>query len=150
MKLPTDLREFIELMNSHGVEYLIVGGHAVGFHGYPRYTGDIDFFIRPSTENAQRVSRVLEEFGFPKPKSLEPSLVGHGHVIGLGRPPNRIDLLTAISGLSFEEAWESREQGRMDDLPVHFIGKSALLKNKRASGRTKDLADAEELQNTRP
>lgn len=146
MKLPKDLREFIELMNSHSVEYLIVGGHAVGFHGYPRYTGDIDFFVRPTPENAQKVSTVLEDFGFPKAESLRPSLLDQGRVIGLGRPPNRIDLLTAISGLDFEEAWQTREPGQMDDLPVQFIGKDALLKNKMASGRTKDLADAEELQ----
>jgi hypothetical protein len=132
-------------LNSKQVEYLIVGGHAVAFHGYPRYTGDIDFFIRPSPENAQRIIAVLTDFGFRRDLSAQ-DFETPGRIIQLGRPPNRIDLLTAISGVDFDEAWASRVQSKMDGLAVAFIGKDALLKNKHASGRTKDLADVEQLE----
>lgn len=148
MKLQSDLREFIELLNSSAVEYVIVGGHAVGYHGYPRYTGDTDFFIRPSEENARLVLDVLSEFGFGGVGIELSDLTAKGRVIQLGQPPNRIDILTGISGVDFDEVWTGREQTTLDGLPVAFIGKVELLKNKRASGRTKDLADAEELDDS--
>lgn len=146
--LQTDLREFIELLNSRGVEYLVVGGHAVAFHGYPRFTGDIDFLLRPTPDNAQRVLAALAAFGFGNVGIDLPSLTEPDKVIQLGRPPNRIDLLTSISGVSFDEAWTDRVAGSLDDIPVHFIGRESLLKNKRASGRTKDVADLEVLTGT--
>ena len=145
MKLQTDLREFVGLLNSRGVEFVIVGGHAVAFHGYPRFTGDIDVLIRPTLDNAARVIAVLHEFGFGDLGLDAPALVEPDKVIQLGRPPNRIDLLTSVSGLDFDEAWGDRVQGELDGLPVWFPSRDALLKNKRAAGRAKDLADVAAL-----
>lgn len=145
MKLQKDLREFIELLNSHGVEYLVVGGHAVAYHGHPRYTGDIDFFVRPSAENAERVASAIAAFGFPEAALNAAVFTEPDRVVQLGRPPYRIDILTSISGLSFEDAWSGHIESALDQLPVRFIGKNALLANKRAAGRPKDLADVDEL-----
>lgn len=144
-KLQADLREFIGLLNSHNVEYLVVGGHAVAFHGYPRFTGDIDFLIRTTPVNAHRVLRALHAFGFGELEIGEGDLLEAGRIVQLGHPPNRIDLLTSISGVDFEPAWESRVQTTMDDQPVNMIGWDELVRNKRASGRQKDLADVETL-----
>ncbi len=146
MKLNSDLREFVELLNSAGVEYLVVGGHAVAFHGYPRFTGDIDFWIRPSADNASRVLQVLEGFGFGGLGLSVADFTTAERVVQLGRPPNRIDLLTSISGVTFDRAWSGRVAGMIDGIPVAFIGRGELLANKRASGRAKDLADLEELE----
>lgn len=145
MKLQKDLREFIELLNSHGVEYLIVGGHAVAYHGHPRYTGDIDFFVRPSQENAARVVAAVAAFGFAEAGFDVETFTEAEKVIQLGRPPNRIDILTSISGVSFEDAWPGRVEAHLDGVRVWFIGRTALIANKRAAGRQKDLADIEEL-----
>ena len=132
-------------MNSHGVEYLVVGGHAVAYHGHPRFTGDIDFLIRPSPTNAQRVLLVLAEFGFGGVGITERDLLEPGRVVQLGQPPNRIDILTSISGVDFEAAWQGRVQTLLDDQPVSLIGWDELLRNKRASGRSKDMVDLEKL-----
>lgn len=145
MRLSKDLREFVALLNSTGVEYLVVGGHAVAFHGYPRFTGDINFFVRVSPENAARLEGVLRSFGFggigiTREDSLQP-----GTVVQLGRPPHRIDLLTAIDGVTFEEAWAGRVSADLDGLPVLMIGKRELLRNKAASGRPQDTADLDHL-----
>ncbi len=145
MKLHKDLREFIGLLNSHGVDYLIVGGHAVAFHGYPRFTGDTDFFVRPTAENAERLMRALDAFGFGDIGLDIGTFTLPDKVVQLGRPPNRIDLLTSISGVGFEAGWESRVAAELDGLPVWFIGREALLQNKRATGRTKDADDIEKL-----
>lgn len=145
MKLGKDLREFIELLNSRRVEYIIVGGHAVAFHGHPRFTGDIDFFLRPSRENAELLIGVVMEFGFANTALSPDDFMRPNTVVQLGYPPNRVDLLTSISGLDFEEAWSSRLAGELDGFPVYFLGWDALLKNKRASGREKDLADVSKL-----
>ncbi len=145
MKLQADLREFVELLNSHKVEYLIVGGHAVAYHGYPRYTGDIDFLIRPSESNARLVLAVLSDFGFADCSPSIEELTSEGSVIQLGLPPNRIDLITSISGVSFSEAWAGKDDAMLDGLSVAFIGRSELLKNKAASGRSKDRLDVEVL-----
>lgn len=149
MKLQTDLREFIESLNSRSVEYLVVGGHAVAFHGYPRFSGDIEFFLRPTAANAERVMAVLAEFGFADVGLDVQALTRPNKVIQLGRPPNRIDLLTSISGVGFDEAWRGRVASDYDGLPVCFVGKQTLLANKRASGRAKDLADVEALSEKR-
>ena len=146
MKLHKDLREFIELLNSHGVEYVVVGGHAVAFHGYPRYTGDIDFLVRPTEENVSRIVAVLEGFGFSGAHELKASLTKPEKIVQLGRPPNRIDILTSASGVDFEEVWNLAISTELDGLPVRFPDFRSLLKNKRASGRPKDLADVDELE----
>lgn len=144
-KLQADLKEFIELLNSHSVEYLIVGGHAVAFHGHPRFTGDIDFFIRATPSNVQRLLAVLNDFGFGSLGITDRDLLEPKRIVQLGRPPNRIDLLTSISGVDFDSAWESRIDSIMDDQRVIMIGWNELLRNKKAAGRQKDLADVEEL-----
>jgi hypothetical protein len=145
VKLQKDLREFIELLNSHKVEYLLVGGHAVAYHGHPRYTGDIDFFVRPSRENAEKVVAAVGAFGFQEAGFDVDTFTEPEKVIQLGRPPNRIDILTSISGVAFDDAWSGRVEADLDGAPVCFIGRAALIANKRAAGRQKDLADIEAL-----
>ena len=146
MKLQRDLREFIELLSSQGVEYVIVGGYAVAYHGHPRYTGDIDVLVRPSEDNAARVIGALVAFGFGSAGIDVSTLTTPEKIIQLGRPPNRIDLLTSITAVDFDEAWDSRVTAEIDGLTVPFVGREVLLKNKRATGRAKDLADVEELE----
>ncbi|MFO0760570.1 MAG: nucleotidyltransferase [Byssovorax sp.] len=146
MKLQQDLREFVALLSSSGVDFIIVGGHAVAFHGHPRFTGDIDFLVRSTPENAERIVAALDAFGFGGVGLSPRDFTRLGFVVQLGRPPNRIDLLTSISGVDFEEAWAGRIAGEIDGLAVFFLGLDALLKNKRASGRDKDLADVRTLQ----
>lgn len=144
-KLSSDLSEFIALLNSHRVEYLIVGGHAVAYHGHPRFTGDIDFLLRPSTENANLVISALGDFGFGALALKAADLIVPGQVVQLGRPPNRIDLLTSISGVEFDEAWSSRISAILGGEAVNFLGWDALLRNKEASGRDKDSVDLKRL-----
>lgn len=144
-KLQSDLREFIKLLNSRGVEYLLVGGYAVAYHGHPRFTGDIDFLIHATLENVQRLLEVLDDFGFGGIGISAQDLLEPGRVVQLGHPPNRIDLLTSISGVEFEHAWRSRVEAMVDEEPVTLLGWADLLQNKRASGRPQDLADVEKL-----
>lgn len=149
MKLQKDLREFIESLNSHRVEYLIVGAHALAFHGHPRLTVDIDFLVRPTSENALSLLEALSEFGFALDSKEAATFTRPGMVVQLGRTPNRIDLLTSISGVTFDEAWESSVEDVLDGQPVRFLGLEALLRNKRAAGRSKDIADAETIEKRR-
>jgi hypothetical protein len=146
MPLNKDWREFLELLNSNRVEYLVVGAFAVAFHGFPRYTADLDLLVRPTEDNAQRALLALSEFGFGKLGIQAADLCSPGMVVQLGVMPNRIDLLTAISGVSFEEAWATRSEAELDGVATHFIGRAALLRNKQQTGRAKDLGDAEELR----
>jgi hypothetical protein len=145
MKLSSDLREFIGLLASENVEYLVVGGHAVAWHGYPRFTGDIDFFVRASADNADKLLRVLDRFGFGTAGITAADLVQPEKIVQMGIPPNRIDLLTSISGVTFERAWSGRIAAELDGLTVPMIARDDLLANKRASGRLKDLDDLEKL-----
>lgn len=139
------MKEFIKLLNSHKVKYLIVGAHAVAYHGYPRLTGDIDFFIEISSINATRLEAVMKDFGFiGEPFTAEKFMEAH-NVFQLGRQPNRIDLITTISGVAFDQAWSSKVKAELDSLPVYFISKELLIQNKKASGRAKDLLDVKEL-----
>lgn len=146
MRLQKDLREFIELLSSRAVDCIVVGGHAVAFHGHPRFTGDIDFLIRPSIANARRVMEALHAFGFSHLNLTAEDLTLPDVVVQIGRPPNRIDLMTSISGVGFDEAWSGKELGELDGLPVFLLGREALLKNKLAAGREKDLADLSRLR----
>lgn len=150
MPLSKDLREFVECLNSNGVEYLVVGALAVSWHGYSRYSADVDFFVRAVPSNAACILRAIQQFGFGSLGLTVDDFTAPARVIQLGHEPNRIDLMTSISGVSFEDAWQTRVQGELDGLVVHFIGRDALLRNKEASGRSKDRIDVEELRKQKP
>jgi hypothetical protein len=145
MPLPEDWRAFIESLDSHGVDYLVVGAVALAHHGCPRYTGDLDLWVRNSPDNAERIEKALEEFGLGSLGLKAADFSEPDRVIQLGVPPNRIDLLTSITGVSFEEAWAGRERVVVAETPVNFIGRDALILNKRLTGRTQDKADLEAL-----
>jgi hypothetical protein len=146
MPLSKDLREFIECLNSKKAEYLVVGAFAVSWHGFPRYSGDIDFLVRPTPANAALVLGALADFGLGSLDISIDDLSTPGKVIQLGYEPNRIDLLTSVTGVTFDEAWAEKAEGELDGVPVNFIDRSALLRNKEATGRSKDLIDAIELR----
>jgi hypothetical protein len=145
MNLQKDLREFIELLNALEARYVVVGAFAVAYHGYPRYTGDIDLFIDISVENGERLLNAIKEFGLGELGLTLSDLTHPDQVIQIGVSPNRIDLLTVLSGVSFAEAWASREPGEIDGVSVPFISRDLLKRNKTASGRLQDLADLEYL-----
>jgi Nucleotidyltransferase of unknown function (DUF6036) len=145
MPLPEDWRAFIESLNSHGVEYVVVGAVALAHHGFPRYTGDLDLLVRNSPENAQRLESALGKFGFASLGLKAADFVDSYRVIQLGVPPTRIDVLTSLTGLSFDEAWASRIETVLEGTRVNFIGRDALILNKRKTGRAQDLADLEAL-----
>jgi hypothetical protein len=148
--LSKDLREFIHLLNREAVEYLIVGAWAVGFHARPRYTGDVDVFVRRDEANAAKLMRVIEAFGFGDTGIAREDFLKSDFVVQLGVEPNRIDLLTGISGVEFAQAWEHRVIGRLSGLEVNFISRELLLQNKRAASRDKDWGDVGLLERTRP
>ena len=145
MEMQPDFKELLALFNAHHVEYMIVGGYALAFHGAPRFTGDLDVFVQPDPENAQRILAALETFGFAS-VGLTPGDFSHpDQVVQLGVPPVRIDLLTSLTGASWDEACAGRTAGRYGDVPVYYIGREQFIANKRATGRQKDLADLEML-----
>lgn len=146
MRLNRDLREFIELLRSRGIDCIIVGAHCVAFHGRPRYTGDLDILVRPTSENAKKLVDLLNQFGFASAGFKESDFTEPEQVIQLGRPPNRIDLLTSISGVTHDEAFASKVPAQLDGLPVFLLSKDALIRNKRAVGRPQDLADLDSLE----
>ncbi len=150
IRLPPDFKEFLRLLDSEKVEYLVVGGYAVGYHGYPRATGDIDIWVSSKRDNAQRLINVLGLFGFTKENlSIEPFLKEQS-IIRMGVPPVRIDLLTSISGVSFDECYANRVEGDLDGVNVSLISLENLRQNKAASGRAKDLGDLEYLSSSEP
>jgi hypothetical protein len=143
--LPPDFKEFLQLLNSHQVEYLLIGGYAVGYHGYPRATADMDIWIAIRPENAEKVVKVLREFGFGV-EGLTPDLfLKEEQIIRMGVPPVRIEILTTISGVSFEECYTERKVDTLDGVEVNLISLAHLKENKKASGRHKDLDDLENL-----
>lgn len=141
-RLPPDFKEFLSLLNSNKVEYLLIGGYAVGYYGYPRPTGDMDVWINRTPDNAQRVVHALREFGFDCPIKL---LVKENEVIRMGVPPFRLEILTTISGVTFSECYGARLQVVIDETDVSLISLPHLKLNKRASGRSKDITDLENL-----
>jgi hypothetical protein len=145
MEIQKDFKEYLALLNDHEVEYMIVGGYALAYYGAPRFTGDIDIFIKPDEKNAQRILNVLADFGFSSLEINLEDLVSPDNVIQLGVPPFRIDMITSLSGISWESANENKEPGRYGDIPVYFIGKREFVLNKKATGRKKDQADLEAL-----
>jgi len=149
--LNEDFREFLILLADAAVDFVIVGAYALAFHGAPRASGDIDLFVRPTPANAQRVYDALARFGPPLEAAgvTAADFTQPGAVYQIGLPPRRIDVLTEISGLTFDEAWASRITAEIDGRTVSFIGREALLKNKEASGRPKDVADVARLRKPR-
>jgi predicted nucleotidyltransferase len=139
-----DFREFIALLNSNAVRFLIVGGHAVTFHGCPRFTADLDLWVATDAKNALRVNQALKEFGFGNLFGAD-DFSRPGYAIQLGRPPYRIDILTSIQGVDFAPAYARRKILKVDGLELPFIGLNELLVNKRAVGRLHDLDDAAKL-----
>jgi hypothetical protein len=146
MALSSDWREFLELLNARGVDYVVVGAHCLAFYGRPRYTGDLDVLVRPSTSNAVMLVALLREFGFAESKFTPADFSEGDQVIQLGRPPNRIDLLTSLTGVTTEAAFASKIPAQLDGVPVFILGKKELIQNKRAVGRPHDLADVAELE----
>ena len=146
MEVQEDFKELLALLNAHDVEYVIVGAYALSHHGVPRYTGDLDILIRAETENARRILDALSEFGFGNLELTLTDFTLPDHVIQLGYPPVRIDLITSITGVSWEEVAENKETGIYGGIEVFYIGRPQLVKNKRLTGRQKDLADLEALE----
>ena len=145
MTLDPDYREFIQSLNDNGVHYLVVGGYAVAAHGHPRYTKDIDIWIWLDPANSTQLIQALHEFGFGTLGLTPGDFLEPDQIVQLGYPPNRIDLLTTIPGVSFESCYPGRQVIDVDGIVVNFIDLESPKKNKRASGRAQDLADLENL-----
>lgn len=145
IELPLDFKEFLRLLNAHGVKYLLIGGYAVGYHGYPRATGDMDIWIAVAPDNAERMVQVLREFGFDT-SNLSSELFLQDHkIVRMGFAPLRIEVTTKISGVEFDECYAERIVDMFGDVAVSLISLRHLKLNKKASGRYKDLADLENL-----
>lgn len=145
MEIQPDFNDLLVLFNAHHVEYMIVGGYALAFHGAPRYTGDIDVYVKPDSKNAQRILAALDAFGFGSLGLAAADFESPNQVIQLGVPPIRIDIITSISGVSWKDAVAGRVRGKYGQTPVYYIGRQEFLTNKRATNRKKDLADVEAL-----
>jgi hypothetical protein len=145
MNTQSDFEDFLRLLESHRVEYMIVGGYAVAFHGFPRFTKDIDIFFAGTRENSSRLQAALVSFGFQKSTVPLESLEKPGALLVIGVEPVRIDLVNQIDGITFDEARPNVVRGRYGNVDVTFIGMNDLIRNKRSTGRTRDLGDIEEL-----
>ncbi len=141
-----DFEEFLRLLNECRVEYLIVGGYAVAFHGYVRVTKDLDILYRNSVDNIARLREALNAFGFDAASLEDVAFSEHGRVIRMGVKPVMIELINAVSALTFDQAWRNRVQGEYGECPVPYLSKQDLIVNKRAAGRPQDLADCAELE----
>ncbi len=146
MELEKDFREFIELLNEHKVKYLVVGGYAVNFHGYPRYTKDIDFWLWMSKENIEKLLEVLKAFGFGGLRLTLEDFMNPENIVQLGYEPYRIDLLVDLEGVDFDDCYSRREEAKLSSISVNFISIADLINSKRNTGRLQDLADAEQLR----
>lgn len=145
IELHPDFKDFLRLLNSHGVEYLMVGGYAVGYYGYPRATGDMDVWIAVSEANADRTAQAVRAFGMPEQETTKELFLERDKVVRMGVPPVRIEVITGASGVEFNECYSRREIVEIDAIPVNFISLDDLKSNKRAAGRHKDLEDMEHL-----
>ena len=145
MNIHPDFEELLRLLEEHGVEYMIVGGYAVAYHGYPRFTKDIDLFFRLTSENALRLRRALVAFGFRDVDLPLEAFTTAGSVLTFGVVPTRVDLINEIDGVTFDEARPNIVRGRYGDVEVTFIGLAELVRNKKATPRAKDKGDVEEL-----
>jgi len=145
LRLTPEYKEFVELLNSHKVEYLIIGGFAVCYYGYVRYTGDIDIWVNPTKGNAENLVKALNEFGFASLKNSSNELCTEGYVFQLGYEPNRIDIITSATGLVFDECFNKKERMEFEGIEINFIDIQNLIKNKNATGRAQDIADVKNL-----
>ena len=145
MMLAKDFEDFIKLLNKHQVEYMIVGGYALAFHGKPRYTGDIDIWIGIYNTNATKLLRVISDFGLASLGLEKEDFLKEGYITQIGRPPLRIDIMNSIDGVTFNEAFVRKEVVEIDGIKMLYIGLSDFIKNKQASGRKKDLSDISEI-----
>ena len=146
IEFPKDFKEFLLLLNSKKIEYLVVGGYAVGYHGYPRATGDMDIWIAINEQNAMKMVEALKEFGFDPPELQKELFLKDQKVIRMGVPPMRLEILTSIDGVNFKTCFNNRVIADFGDFKVNFISRDDLLINKRASGRPQDLVDFDKLQ----
>jgi hypothetical protein len=145
MEISADFKELLELLNERNVDYVIVGGYALAHHGAPRFTGDLDILVKPDAANSGRVIRVLNDFGFESLGLTTEDFESEENVIQLGVPPVRIDILTSLTGVSWDEVYEGRVSAEFGGVPVQVIGRNQLIANKQALGRKRDLADLEAL-----
>ncbi|MBI5652980.1 MAG: hypothetical protein HZC40_21410 [Chloroflexi bacterium] len=145
IRLPPDFKDFLQLLHSHQVEYLMIGGYAVGYYGYPRATGDMDIWIAIAPHNAEKVVATLKGFGFDVPELSVEMFLQEKQVIRMGTPPLKIDITTSISGVAFAECYAERVVEILDGVPVNLINLKHLKVNKQASGRLKDLTDLQNL-----
>jgi hypothetical protein len=145
MEVQQDFRDLLALFNEHKVEYMIVGAYALAFYGAPRYTGDIDILVKPDGANAQRIMAALNKFGFGSVGLKTEDFEAPDKVIQLGVPPVRVDIVTSITGVSWEVAFSGRVEGKYGDIQVFYIGRQEFISNKRTLRRKKDLADLEAL-----
>lgn len=145
MELAPDFDEFFASLTAHEVEFLVVGAYALAFHGAPRFTGDIDVFVRPTTVNAERLLAAVSAFGFPAGDLRAEDITNPERVLQMGVEPVQIHVMSAISGVDWDDAWKGREVGRCGSRDLPFIGRREFIANKRAAGRLKDLADIEAL-----
>ena len=146
MELAPDFDEFIGSLIAHGVEFLVVGAYALAFHGAPRFTGDLDILVRPAIDNAARLLTALEAFGFPLTDLSPEAISDRRRMLQMGVPPVQIHVMSAISGVEWDEAWSDRVEGSLGSNRVQFLGRETFLRNKRAAGRPKDLADIDALE----
>lgn len=144
--LNPDFRDILSCFNAERVEYLVVGAYALAAHGLPRATGDIDLWVRPSAENAGRVERALLTFGAPADRFAREDFESDDLILQLGVPPGRVDVITSIEAITFDEAWPNRLIVELDGLSVSVLGRNELLRNKRAVGRPQDQADVSRLE----
>ena len=145
--LSQDFKEFVQLLIENKVEYLIVGGYAVGIHGYPRFTGDLDIWLNPTSGNALKILHCIRQFGFESFHFTEKDFTAIGRVIQLGYPPLRIVLLSEIDGVLFTDCYQNKVMFEIEGMSVNFISYQDLIKNKTSSGRLRDLDDIENLEN---
>lgn len=145
MEVQQDFKELLELLNAHKAEYIIVGAYALAFHGVPRFTGDMDILVKPDPKNAEKILAALEEFGFGSQDLTISDFQDPDKVVQLGVTPVRVDLITSLTGVTWQQANEGKVKGTYGDVPVYYIGRKDFLSNKKALGRKKDLADIETL-----
>jgi hypothetical protein len=145
MELTQDFDESFSSLIAHSVEFLVVGGYALAYHGAPRYTGDIEVLVKPTLDNAERLMAALQSFGFPTHEFGPDELIAPDRILQMGFEPVQIHVMSAITGVSWDDAWAGRNIGRCGTHDLPFIGRREFVLNKRASGRLKDLADVEAL-----